>query len=233
MISSQTDFRVEGEIEEEEFGSLSFKVFFLLQFTKELIKHSGAGEVFKLENILRGQTKEDGNRIKNIIKEKEKRPKKIEQQLEVQLKEKEKPLFKPLPRPRVIRRTFPSVLRIPEPKLPPRLQYLRPTPTNIQIDLEKLNPLIKDPMVRDIQCNGPDKNIMVKGAMGVKGTNIILSKEEINQVIKKFSETAKIPLQEGVFKVVVGRLILSAIISDVVGSKFIIKKMMYSPAFRR
>lgn len=232
MISSQSDFRVEGE---EEFGSLSFKAFFLLQFTKELIQHLGAGEVFKLENILKEQTKEKGNRIKNIIKEKEKRPKKIEQQLEVQLKEKEKPLFKPLLKPRVIRRTFPSILRIPEPKLPPRLQYLRPTPapTNIQIDLEKLNPLIKDSMVRDIQCNGPDKNIIVKGAMGVKGTNIILSKEEINQVIKKFSETAKIPLQEGIFRVVVGRLILSAIISDVIGSKFIIKKMMYSPAFRR
>lgn len=230
MISSQSDFRVEGG---EEFGSLSFKAFFLLQFTKELIQHSGAGEVFKLENILKEQTKEKGSRIKNIIKEKEKRPKKIEQQLEVQLKE--KPLFKPLLKPLVIRRTFPSILKIPEPKLPPRLQYLRPIPptTNIQIDLKKLNPLIKDSMVRDIQCNGPDKNIIVKGTMGVKGTNIILNKEEINQAIKKFSETAKIPLQEGIFRVVVGRLILSAIISDVIGSKFIIKKMMYAPEFRR
>ena len=94
----------------------------------------------------------------------------------------------------------------------------------------KLNPLIKDRVVRNIACNGPDKNIMVKGMMGRKITNIILSEEEINQTIKKFSEIAKIPVYEGIFKVAVGRLILSAIISKVVGSKFIIKKMMeYSP----
>jgi len=69
--------------------------------------------------------------------------------------------------------------------------------------------------------------------MGTKRTNIILNKEEIDQIIKKFSETAKIPLYEGIFRVVVGKLILSAIISDVIGSKFIIKKMMYSPGFKR
>ena len=65
--------------------------------------------------------------------------------------------------------------------------------------------------------------------MGTKKTNIILSREEVDQIIKKFSETTKIPIQEGIFKVVVGKLILSAIISEVIGSKFIIKKMMYAP----
>ena len=69
--------------------------------------------------------------------------------------------------------------------------------------------------------------------MGTKRTNIILSKEDISDVIKKFSETTKIPLQEGIFRVAIGKLILSAIISEVIGSKFIIKKMMYSPIFKR
>lgn len=203
-----------------------FRKFFLLQFTKELIRHSGESEVLHLENILKEETQEKKEEIK-------KEKKKIQQII----KERKKPiltlkdkLFKPIPRPPITR---PRILRIPEPKLPPRFQYLTPTPTNIQIDLEKLNPLIKDPAVKTVECNGPDENIIVRGTMGTKRTNIILDKEEIDQIIKKFSETTKIPIHEGFFRVVVGKLILSAIISDVIGSKFIIKKMMYSSTFRR
>ena len=179
--------------------------------------------------------KETYEKKEEIKKEKKKIQQIITRKKESPLIFKEKPplknkLFKPLPKPLIARL---RILRIPEPKLPPTLQYLKPTPTNIQIDLEKLNPLIKDSAVKTIECNGPDENIIVRGTMGTKRTNIILSEEEINQVMKKFSETKKIPLHEGIFRVVVGRLILSAIISDVIGSKFIIKKMMYAPGFRR
>ena len=58
------------------------------------------------------------------------------------------------------------------------------------------------------------------------------SKEEIEEIIKKFSETAKIPVHEGVFKVVVGKLIFSAVISNIIGSKFIIRKMVYNPGLK-
>ena len=46
------------------------------------------------------------------------------------------------------------MLRIPEIRLPPRLQYLRPRPTELEIDLAKLNPLVKDQAVKIIECNG-------------------------------------------------------------------------------
>lgn len=206
-----------------------FKKFFLLQFTKELIKHSRTGEVSELKKILEKETYERKEEIKR---------QKVKQVIEkrepfLTLKQKiplQKKIIKPLPRPV---RARPLVLRIPEPKLPPHLQYLKPTPTTgVEIDLLKLNPLIKDPAVRTIEVN-TDEKVMVTGTMGTKSTNIILSKEDINRIIKKFSENTKIPIHEGVFRVVVGRLILSAIISDVVGSKFIIKKMMYAPVFRR
>tara|TARA_Y100000034_G_scaffold41320_1_gene50836 strand:- start:635 stop:1183 length:549 start_codon:yes stop_codon:yes gene_type:complete len=123
-------------------------------------------------------------------------------------------------------------LTIPESRLPPRFQYLKPTPRNIEIDLGKLNPLLKDPMVKTIECDGSDEKIKVR-TIGLKITNIILNKEEIGEVIKKFSEATKIPIQEGIFKVAFGRLILTAIISSVVGSKFIIRKMMYKPVIPR
>ena len=123
-------------------------------------------------------------------------------------------------------------LTIPQPKLPPHLQYLKPVPKDIKIDLEKLNVLIKDPAVKIIECNGPDEHIIVRGSMGIKPTNTVLNKEEINTIIKKFSEISKIPIHEGIYRVVVGRLILSAIISEVIGSKFMIKKMLYAPNFQ-
>lgn len=227
------------------FGSSNFRTFFLLQFTKELIKQSGPTEVFELKNILEKEDK--GNKIKKEL------PHTMEKEIKdlyvsitspgkKQIWKKEKlPLLqkkeiiprKPVSqvqRPMIQRRSFSRALRIPEPKLPLRFQYLRPTPTSIQIDLDKLNPLIKDPMVNSIECNGENENIVVKGNMGTKNTNIILDKQEIDEVIKKFSETAKIPIHEGIFRVAIGKLILSAIISDVISSKFIIKKMMYAPS---
>ena len=116
-------------------------------------------------------------------------------------------------------------LWVPEPKLPQHIQYLKPTPINKNINLGKLNPLVNDPMVKTIECYGSDQNIGVKGRMGEKKTGIILTKEEIDQVIQTFSKETKIPVQEGIFRVVSGRLILMAVISSVAGVKFTINKI--------
>ena len=141
----------------------------------------------------------------------------------------------------VPRRMFPiqlrprkKILRIPKTKLPPHLQYLKPSPTkNLELDFPKLDLLIKDPLVREIECNGADKRVLVRGVMGAKKTNILLTKEEIDEIIQKFSKVSKIPVHDGLFKVVAGRFIFSAIVSKVAGSRFIIKKMVYDPMFRR
>lgn len=205
--------------------SQNFKKLFLLYFTKELIMHSASGEVLQLQNLEREQIKEGKKEFLRSIKTR------IPQKKE-ELKKEDLDFYK------IFKEMTPKInlqarsLRIPEPKLPPHLQYLKPVPREIKIDLEKLNPLIKDPAVKIIECNGPDEHIVVRGTMGTKPTNIVLNKEEIESVIKKFSEISKIPAHEGIYKVVVGRLILSAIISEIIGSKFIIKKMLYSPNFQ-
>jgi len=212
--------------------SKDFKKFFLLQFTKELIRHAGAGEVFKLERILKEKAEKQKNLIKKHSKEKIHEIIKVkEKELDFIKKEEERgpSILDQIQTKRKIPRR--AILRIPETRLPSTFGYLKPTPTNIQIDLEKLNPLIEDPLVRVIECNGSEENIVVKGSMGTKPTAIILSKEEIDHIIKKFSQAAKIPVHEGVFKAAVGKLILSAIVSEVVDSRFIIKKMMYHPGF--
>ncbi len=116
-------------------------------------------------------------------------------------------------------------LFIPEPKLPSHLEYLKPVASpSVDIDLFKLNPLIKDPAVRVIEVSQGER-VIVSGTMGTKPTEIRLSKEEINQVINQFSEVSKIPVNEGIYRIIVGDLILSAIISETIDSKFIIKKM--------
>lgn len=239
--------------------SKKFRDFFLLQFTNQLIQHSG-GEVLELEGVLNKGFGEKKKWIKQRVEHtlNSENLGSITQELEgsepQNLIGREDVLPEPLavPMHRVdqgfvggkkppqgfARRTLRPILRIPEPRFPLRLQYLKPIPTNVEIDIGKLNPLARDPMVEVIECDGPGKSIIVKGAMGSKTTKIILTKEEIEQIVQNFSETAKIPLYEGVFRVVVGRLILLAIISGVVSSKFIIKKMKYfprppSPSFSR
>lgn len=232
------------------------KKFILLQFTKELIKHSTEGEVFELKNILEKESKERGRKIKkqklgilttspNLGQSEEKElieTKRItpEEEIKLELKDFSSSIyrpneskiidkFKPL-RPQIKKMSL-SPMIIPKSRLPPRFQYLKPTSTNLEIDLGKLNPLIKDPLVKDIECPGANQNIIVSGMMGRKKTDIVLSREEIEQIIKKFSETTKIPVHEGIFKVVFGKLIFSAIISNIISSKFIIKKIVYNPGF--
>ncbi len=225
------------------FGSRALRTFFLFHFTRELIKHSAPTEVLELKTLLHEQKKQQKKReLPAIVKEKIKKQSKskeigldkeyipsiLKHPKEKFLGPEKLPIFNLLPKqtakPRLKKRIF-GRLRIPETRLPYRLQYIKPTPTQVQIDLDKLNPLVRDPIVKAIECNGPDQEIMVSVGSTRKKTSIILNTEEINQVIEKFSKTSKIPVQEGILRIAIGKLILSAIISEVSDPKFIIRKI--------
>lgn len=226
------------------------KALILLEFTKALLKNSGYGSVAELKNIINEEEMERGGKIiykadketiKEAIKEKEKEIR-IEQQREIK-KEKEEArteksglgkkedldlnVINP-PVPRIIK---PLVLRIPEPRLPISLQYLKPVPHPIEMDFGKLNPLIHDPVVRKIECNGPGERIVVMVPIP-RETEIILNKEEIDEIVKTFEAKSKIPVTGGIYNVAVGKYLFFAIISDAIGSKFTINKMDYAPIFR-
>jgi hypothetical protein len=119
-----------------------------------------------------------------------------------------------------------QVLRVPESFgiLPERFKNLRPIRTNQPIDLGKLNILLNDKNVISIECQGSGTSVFVNGRMGRKPTNIMLSNEEINKIIENFSEKSRIPIEEGLYKVAYGGLVLTATISSS-GSNFIIKKI--------
>ncbi len=93
----------------------------------------------------------------------------------------------------------------------------------------KINPLIRDPAVKEIECLGPNEEIYVYGLMGRQSTDIYLSKDEIDRIAEKFSRESKIPTFDGPYKVVVGKLIFSAMLSAQQGSRFVISKIPPQP----
>ncbi len=231
--------------------SENFRNYFMLIFTKELIKHS-TEDFHKLDHTIKKKGTELIKKKDKIEKTKKKtrpkdpfylsvlhqfpRPKHDEELIgpapklfrempKLPTKSVVQPPMLP-PQQRLPQRRGPSgPVSITHPPLPPNLQYLQPYPTNIEIDLGKLESLGRDPAVRIIECNGPDELITVRGNMGTRQTKISLNRDEIDELLGVFSQASKIPLHEGIFKIVVGKYILSAIISSVVGTKFIINKM--------
>ncbi len=214
-------------------SSSEFTRFFLIEFTKELIRNYGP--IYQLRAMLQQEEKEKKvtqkeklkQKIKSQIQEKELKKTQTNQNLSQpsieQTIQKNFAIRFPVRR-RVIAK--PPVLRIPEIKLPANLRYLKPIPEEKLINLGKLNPLIQDPQIKEIHCEGPGRYIkVVKFGGKVSQTTIILTKEEIDSILKTFSKESKIPLQEGIFKVAVGKLTISAIVSQTIGSKFIIKKI--------
>ena len=225
--------------------STNFKKFFVLEFTKELIRSTETYKELRIKKEVKKVIHEKPRKPKlsqenllkrNVLRGEIKKRIKRDSERVYQLKKEETlsefkkfySLTKPTKRqePYII----PAPLKIPEARFPETFQYLRPIITSRTIDLGKLNPLIRDSLVKVIECNGADEKIIVMGRMGRKRTKIRLSKEGIDDIINRFSEAAKIPVHEGFFKVVFGRLIFFAIVSEVVSSKFLIRKMS-SPGF--
>jgi hypothetical protein len=100
--------------------------------------------------------------------------------------------------------------------------------------LGKIEALLKDKSIQAIECTGPGKNILIKRYNKINASGLILPQDEISLIIKEFSKQAKIPIIGGLFKAAVGNLIISAVISDFVGSRFIINKMSpYSMIYKK
>lgn len=227
---SETDLK----LKKRELGIIIFRT-----FTKELIINSGEVYLAKLQTIIeKGREKE---------REKEKEPKKEHKEIKTKIQELHKEKRKKLKekareqrlRRKIIEReqarriieqqrsvAFEKLkLTIPETKLPERFAYLKPVPIEEKEEFGKIDVLLQDPNVEAIECSGENEELIVRGTMGEQKTEIKLSKKEIDDLISKFSELTKIPVSEGIYKVVFGKLILLAVISEIVGSKFLIKKM--------
>jgi len=136
---------------------------------------------------------------------------------------------------------IPKQLPVPEFKQPPQQvqvqEFTMPVPTytipaaplpltqEINLpSLSKLAELLLDQYTISIECPGPDKQLLVNKNGNITTTNISLTKEEIDAIISDFSAKTHIPLIQGTFKAVYARLLITAVVSDFVGTRFIIQK---------
>ncbi len=89
---------------------------------------------------------------------------------------------------------------------------------------EKLNTLIRDPYVTEIECNGVENVLSVRKSGMLQNTQITLSIEEIYEIIAEFSQKTRIPVINGRIKAALNDLIITAVMSESLGPRFIIQK---------
>lgn len=89
---------------------------------------------------------------------------------------------------------------------------------------EKLNTLIRDPYVTEIECNGAENVLSVRKSGMIQNTQINLSIEEIYEIIAEFSQKTRIPVINGRIKAALNDLIITAVMSESLGPRFIIQK---------
>lgn len=213
--------------------------YFLLELTKTMIKKTEAANMVILEEILKEvipdqsekQTPFTKEEIIKRIKEKQTNKEKFEKIIEEPKKELKEEILKPLPELRSPLRKInfqtnkPRILRIPEPRLPENLEYLKPSITPEPININELNPLLKDPNVFEIESPGHNQQVKVTGTMGRKNTNIILNQNQIDDILEVFSKKAKIPISVGITRIVVGNLMLTSILTAEGTTQFKIQKI--------
>jgi len=169
--------------------------------------------------------------IDNSLSEEEKKKLKIIQKI---TEKQPAPLIQATPQPTRKIPTTPQAPYIPSKRIIPVPQFLtpprmRPRTKGKKISIEELNlgkisKLLKDPSVLSIESPGPGKNILVNRAGTIQTTSITLTKNEIDNIMTEISDKTRIPLISGLFKVVLDELLLTAIISDFVGTRFLIQK---------
>lgn len=119
-----------------------------------------------------------------------------------------------------------TVFELPEmtaPKIQPA-----PSLSNVQLNelyRGKMAGLLNDPSVLSIECVGQGVPLNIFRAGQKQRTKIILTKAEVDSLLNEISKQSKIPLDEGVFRVIVNNLMINAVISDLVGTRFVIKKL--------
>jgi len=106
---------------------------------------------------------------------------------------------------------------------PPVVRESRIVAGNQLADFGKINQFIADYEVTLIECSGPGKEIKIKKGGEVISTEETLTLEEIVSIIQQFSRLSMAPLTQ-MFKARVGNLSISAFVSPVAGTRFMIIK---------
>lgn len=89
--------------------------------------------------------------------------------------------------------------------------------------LKKIESILNDPTVQSIECTGPEKPLLLNQGGITRSAPVRFTKEEIDAILQEASKKTRIPLTGGIFTAALGDIIMSAVISDFIGSRFIIE----------
>jgi len=99
-----------------------------------------------------------------------------------------------------------------------------PQGAKLSQDYGKITPLLNDPSVSSIECSGAGRAITIIRAGQKQMTKITLNISDIKEILQKVSDAVHVPLLEGVFRAAVDNFSINAVISEMIGSRFVIKK---------
>jgi hypothetical protein len=120
-----------------------------------------------------------------------------------------------------VRRAVPQKIAMPHPPIaPPPIKG----DAGLSQDYGKVTPLLNDPSVSTIECQGSGRPVMVIRAGQRQITRINLSAKEVKEFLEKISDAVHIPILEGVFRAAVDNFAINAVVSEIIGSRFVIKK---------
>lgn len=163
--------------------------YFLLEFTRQLIKNNKNANIYLLNEILKQRFPEKPKEIQIItreqIQEKLQERKEFEQRKGKENLTEEFDIASNKQNTLQLIKDKKKVLKIPETKTSSHLNYLQ---QNISAEpiLEKISPLLKDFNVKTIEIEGPNQKIAVIGTMGRKNTNITLANSDIQEILNYF-----------------------------------------------
>ncbi len=97
-------------------------------------------------------------------------------------------------------------------------------PMQGQGSISMLRPLLNDPHVQAIECRGPGKQLLIHTGGRIKPTTTTLNNQQINQLVDEFSKNTRIPIVGGMLKAAFENVMVTAIVSQYSGSRFILQK---------
>jgi len=130
-------------------------------------------------------------------------------------------------KPKLLLPQLPVTMEAPPPApLTPLVGYKEAKPIETaergKLDLGKIEQIMADPTTISIECDGPDKKIKIIKDSQISTAESLTSKE-IRSVIETISKKTKVPIRV-IFRAIFNGIVIDAIISDIIGPRFIITK---------
>ncbi len=93
-----------------------------------------------------------------------------------------------------------------------------------------IDKILQDAEVKTVECPGPNKQVLVYKGGKIQAANLTLTADEINNIMGNFSKKARIPIGNGFFKAAIDQFIVTSVMSEFVGTRFIIQRKPQVPS---